>query len=213
MSGLAGAGAAAKKKALHAAERDTPRVQHARREYQHEIGPREVKRGKFVDESGINLALTRLDGRAPRGERAVGSVPQNYGVNVTLLGALSRGGLEAPMTVEGASDGEVLSAYVTHVLGPTRKRGDIVVMDNLRAHKVSGIREALEARGAKLLYLPPFSPARSPIERCWSKLKTALRARGARTRRALERALKQALPTITKADAVAWFAHCGYKVN
>jgi transposase len=204
---------ATKKKSLHASERDTPRVQHARGAYQQEIGTLEVKCCKFVDESGINLALTRLYGRAPRGERAVGSVPQNYGANVTMIGALSRRGLEAPMTVEGATDGEVFSVYVKRVLCPTLKRGDIVVMDNLRAHKVSGIREAITARGAKVLYLPPYSPDLSPIERCWSKLKTALRARGARTRRTLERALKQALSTITKADAVAWFAHCGYKIN
>ena len=172
-----------------------------------------MKRGKFIDESGINLALTRRYGRALRGERAVGSVPQNYGANVTLIGALSPRGLEAPMTVEGATDGEVFSASVQHVLVPTLKKGDLVIMDNLRAHKVSGIREAIEARGARLVYLPPYSPDLSPIERCWSKLKTALRARGARTRRALEHALKQALPPITKADAVAWFAHCGDKVN
>jgi transposase len=172
-----------------------------------------VKRFKFIDESGINLALTRLYGRAPRGERAVGSVPQNYGANVTLIGALSRQGLEASMTVEGATDGEVFSTYVQRVLAPTLKKGDIVVMDNLRAHKVSGIKEAIEKGGAQLLYLPPYSPDLSPIEPCWSKLKAALRARGARTRRALERALKQALTTITKADARAWFAHCGYRVN
>ena len=141
-----------------------------------------MKRCKFVDESGINLALTRLYGRAPRGERAVGSVPQNYGANVTMIGALSRRGLEAPMTVAGATAGEVFSAYGQRVLGPILKRGDVVVMDNLRAHKVSGIREAIEAQGARLVYLPPYSPDLSPIERCWSKLKTALRARGARTR-------------------------------
>lgn len=172
-----------------------------------------MKRFKFIDESGINLALTRLYGRAPRGERAVGSVPQNYGPNVTLIGALSPRGLEAPMTVEGATDGEVFSAYVQHVLAPTLKKGDIVIMDNLRAHKVSGIKEAIEECGAQLRYLPPYSPDLSPIEHSWSKLKAALRARGARTRRALDRALKQALTTITKADARAWFVHCGYKVN
>ena len=172
-----------------------------------------MKRCKFVDESGIKLALTRFYGRAPRGERVVGSVPQNYGANVTMIGALGIRGLEALMTVEGATDGEVFRAYVQGVLGRTLTRGDIVVMDNLGAHKVTGIREAIEARGAKLLYLPPYSPDLSPIERCWSKLKTALRARGARTHRALARALKRTLATITKADALAWFTHCGYKVN
>lgn len=168
---------------------------------------------KFVDESGVNLAFTRLYGRAPRGERAVGSVPMNYGSNVTILGALSGRGLEALMTIEGATDGEVFRTYVRHVLSPRLRPGDIVVMDNLRAHKVSGIREAIEHCGATLLYLPPYSPDLSPIERCWSKLKAILRAVGARTRRKLDRTIRHALTTITEADALAWFAHCGYQLN
>ena len=143
----------------------------------------------------------------------VGRVPQSYGTDVTLIGALSRKGLEASMTVAGATDGEVFSTSVQRALAPTLKRGDIVGMDNLRAHNVSGVTEASEGCGAQLLYLPPYSPDLWPIEHCCSELKAALRARGARTRRALERALKGALTTITKADAVAWFAHCGYKVN
>jgi transposase len=170
-------------------------------------------RFKFVDESGVNLALTRLYGRAPRGERVVGGVPINYGANVTLIGALSCSGLEALMTVEGATDGEVFRVYVRQVLSPTLRPGDIVVMDNLGAHRVSGIREAIEKCGATLLYLPPYSPDLSPIEECWSKLKTALRAVGARTRRRLARAITQAIATIREADAVAWFAHCGYRLN
>lgn len=172
-----------------------------------------MRRCKFIDESGINLALTRLYGRAPRGERAVGSAPINYGQNVTLIGALGRDGLDALLTIEGATDGEVFRAYTERILCPTLKAGDIVIMDNLGAHKVSGIREAIEGCGAKLLYLPPYSPDLSPIERCWSKIKTALRAKGARTYRALNRAIKRALETITESDALAWFAHCGYKVN
>jgi transposase len=168
---------------------------------------------KFIDESGVNLALTRLYGRAPRGERAVGSTPINYGQNVTLIGALGSNGLDALLTIEGATDGEVFRAYTERVLCPTLRAGDIVVMDNLGAHKVSGIREAIEARGAELIYLPPYSPDLSPIERRWSKMKTALRAMGARTRRKLERAIKRALETITQSDALGWFAHCGYKLN
>ena len=117
------------------------------------------------------------------------------------------------MTVEGATDGDVFRAWTGQVLCPTLERGDIVVMDNLGAHKVSGIREAIEGRGAELIYLPPYSPDLSPIERCWSKVKTALRAIGARTRRRLERAIKRVLPTITKSDALAWFSHCGYRLN
>lgn len=103
------------------------------------------------------------------------------------------------------TDGEVFRAYTERILCPTLKTSDIVVMDNLGAHKVSGIREVIEARGAKLIYLPPYSPDLSPIEACWSKIKQALRAVGARTRRALE--------MITESDALAWFAHCGYKLN
>jgi transposase len=173
----------------------------------------DLNRFKFIDESGVNLALTRLYGRAPRGERAVGSVPINYGANLTIIGALSRSGLEAVMTVDGATDGEVFRVYVSEVLCPTLRQEDIVVMDNLGAHKVSGIREAIEARGARLIYLPPYSPDLSPIERCWSKIKTRLRAIGARTRQALERAIKEALSTISESDALAWFAHCGYQLN
>ena len=173
----------------------------------------DLNRFKFIDESGVNLAMTRLYGRAPRGERAVGSVPINYGSNLTIIGALGAMGLSALMTVDGATDGDIFRVYVGEVLCPTLRQGDIVVMDNLRAHKVSGIREAIEARGAKLIYLPPYSPDLSPIERCWSKIKTSLRAIGARTRQALECAIKQAISTISESDALAWFAHCGYKLN
>lgn len=172
-----------------------------------------MKRYKFVDESGINLALTRLYGRAPRGQRAVGSTPINYGENISLIGALGCSGLEAPMMIAGAIDGDVFRVWIEQGLCPTLVEGDIVVMDNLQAHKVRGIREAIEGRGARLIYLPPYSPDLSPIEACWSKIKTALRAAGARTRRGLERAIKQALETITESNVLAWFAHCGYRLN
>jgi transposase len=172
-----------------------------------------VRRYKFIDESGFNLAMTPLYGRAPRGERAVGSVPINYGSNLTLIGALSLSRLQALMTVEGATDGEVFGAYVEQVLCPTLLAGDVVILDNLGAHKVRGIREAIEARGAEVIYLPPYSPDLNPIEQCWSKIKSVVRAIGARSREALEEAIKQAIETISEANALAWFAHCGYKVN
>ena len=173
----------------------------------------DLNRFKFIDESGVNLAMTRLYGRAPRGERALGSAPINYGENLTIIGAMGIRGLSALMTVDGATDGDIFRVYVGEVLCPRLRRGDMVVMDNLGAHKVSGIREAIEGRGAKLIYLPPYSPDLSPIERCWSKIKTALRAIGARPRRALECAIKQAISTISESDALAWFAHCGYRLN
>ena len=168
---------------------------------------------KFIDESGTNIAMTRLYGRAPRGERVTGSVPQNYGRNITMLAALSATGIAAMMTVEGATDGDVFRTYVREVLAPTLTKGDIVVMDNLGAHKVEGVREAIEARGARPIYLPPYSPDLNPIERCWSKIKTALRGAKARTREALEAAIKQALATVTEADARAWFKYCGYALR
>lgn len=177
------------------------------------IAKLDLKRLKFIDESGVNIAMTRLYGRAPRGERVVGSVPQNYGSNITMLASLGASGLGALMTVDGATDGLVFKVYVERVLCPGLRRGDIVVMDNLGAHKVSGIREAIESKGAKLIYLPPYSPDWSPIEKCWSKIKGVLRSKGARTREALDRAIKQAIGTITKSDARAWFAHCGYPLN
>lgn len=157
--------------------------------------------------------MTRRYGRARRGKRVHDSVPKNFGRNVTILGALSCTGLDAVMSVEGATDTAVFRAYVEQVLVPTLVAGDIVVMDNLSAHKVSGIREAVEVAGATLLYLPPYSPDYSPIENCWSKLKTSLRKAKARTREALDDALKQAIESITDTDAKGWFKHCGYPLH
>lgn len=188
-------------------------MQAARSHYRDLSATLDLHRVKFIDESGINLAMTRLYGRAPRGERALGSAPQNYGQNITMLGALSCRGLEAVMTVEGATDSDVFRAYVQEVLCPTLHAGDVVVADNLSAHKAAGIQEALAARGARLLYLPPYSPDLNPIERCWSKIKTFLRAAKARTREALDAAVARALATVTASDARAWFAHCGYVLH
>ena len=206
-------GVAAKKKSLHASEQDTERVQQARAGYQEEVAALDPQRFKFIDESGVNLAMTRLYGRAPRGERVIGAVPQNYGANVTMLAALGSHGIEAMMTIEGATDTEVFRVYVEQVLRPTLHPGDIVIMDNLRAHKASGIREAIEQIGARLLYLPPYSPDLSPIERCWAKLKTYLRKAKARTREALDAAITEALITVTAADAHGWFAYSGYALR
>ena len=154
--------------------------------------------------------MTRRYGRARRGQRVHDAVPKNWGRNVTVPGSLSCQGLEAVMTIEGATDAAVFRAYVGEVLAPTLKPGDVVVMDNLGAHKVDGIRSAIKARGATLMYLPPYSPDYSPIEPCWSKLKTCLRAIKARTREALDEALSYVIDTVTASDAKGWFNHCGY---
>ena len=198
---------------MHASERDTPRVQAERTLYRDLSATLDLRRVKFIDESGINLAMTRLYGRAPRGERALGSAPQNYGQNVTILGALSCTGLEAVMTIEGAADSDVFRAYLCEVLCPTLRVGDIVIADNLSAHKAAGVQEAIAATGARLLYLPPYSPDLNPIERCWAKIKTCLRAAKARTREALDAAVVHALATVTESDARAWFAHSGYVLH
>lgn len=199
----------AQKKSLQAAERDTPRIQQARAAYRQMIAALDIQRLTCVDESGVNLAMTRLYGRAPRGSRGLGSVPHNYGPNVTMLGTLGTQGLQAVMTVDGATDAGVFRTYVKRVLGPTLPPGDVVVMDHLRAHKAVGVQQALARRGVRLLYLPPYSPDLSPIEPCWSKVKTALRAAKARTRDALDVAITQVLPTVTPTNAHGWFRHCG----
>jgi transposase len=189
-----------------------PRIQQARADYRQLMATMDVRRLKFVDESGVNLAMTRLYGRAPRGTRVIGSVPQNYGSNVTMLGTLGVQGLQAVMTVAGATDADVFRTYVKRVLGPTLRPGDLV-MDNLRAHKAVGVQQALARRGARLLYLPPYSPDLSTIEPCWSKVKTALRKAKARTRDALDTAITYALTTVTVIDAHSWFAYCGYALQ
>jgi hypothetical protein len=133
---------------MHASERDTPRVQAERALYRDLSATLDLHRLKFIDESGINIAMTRLYGRTPRGERVPGSAPQNYGQNVTILGALACTGLEAVMMVEGATDSEVFRAYVRRVLCPTLREGDIGIADNLSAHKAAGVQEAISAKGA-----------------------------------------------------------------
>jgi transposase len=141
------------------------------------------------------------------------TTPKNYGRNVTIIGSLSCYGLDAVMTVEGATDAAVFRAYVSRVLAPTLRPGDVVVMDNLAAHKVAGIEDAITERGAELIYLPPYSPDYSPIESCWSKLKTKLRSLKARTRTQLDEAISKAMNTISNSDSRGWFDHCGYSLN
>lgn len=167
----------------------------------------------FLDESALNTAMTPLYGRAPRGERVVESVPRNYGEQTSLIGALSFGrGLIAVMTLTGAVDTLAFDAYLARVLSPRLRKGDVVVLDNLGVHKASQVGEVAEARGARVLWLAPYSPDFSPIEQCWSKIKALLRAAKARTREELEKALAQAIKLITRADIRGWFKHCGYRV-
>jgi len=202
-----------KKKSLYASERATERVQTLRTACRATGQPLDVHRLKFVDESGITLAMVRRYGRAAPGQRVVDHVPANYGSNYTLLAALSLEGLDAPWVVDGAINGAIFRGWVSAVLCPTLQPGDIVLWDNLSAPKVVGIEALLTARGARLLLLSPYSPDCNPIEPCWSKIKTALRRAKARTVDAWFEAVKQALDTITEADIRGWFTHCGYPIQ
>jgi transposase len=170
------------------------------------------RRFVFVDESGVNTAMTRRYGRAPKGERAHDAAPRNYGAHTSLIGAMGLRGLVATLTVEGAVDTDCFNAYVERVLGPRLRRGDVVVLDNLGAHRASRIEEVAEERGAQVLWLAPYSPDYSPIEQCWSKIKTYLRGAKARTQEQLDQALSAAIRLVTKADIRGWFRHCGYSL-
>ena len=168
---------------------------------------------KFVDETSTNLTSCRRYARAEGGARAHQATPLHGGPNVTLVAALTPTGLQAAMTVSGAVNGDVFAAYLRQVLGPTLRPGDVVVLDNLPARKVAGLAELVEARGARLLYLPPYSPDFNPIDLAFSKLKTWLRTAQARTREALEAVIQNATDWITEHDAKNWFDHCGYHVH
>jgi transposase len=157
--------------------------------------------------------MTRRFGRAEPGVRVEDSVPRNFGRNGTVLGSLSCEGLEAVMTVDSATDATVFRTYVSQVLMPTLRPGDVVGMDNLSVHTVAGIEQAIEDAGASLIYLPPYSPELSPIENCWAKLKTKLRGAKARTRQALDDALTTAIGSISAKDAQGWFKQCGYPLH
>jgi transposase len=166
----------------------------------------------FVDESGANLAMTPRSGRAPRGERVIGTVPRNHGKNTTLVAALTLAGITTAMTVEGAMDRLAFEACVAQILVPSLHPGQGVIWDNLRVHKSETAQRLIAAAGCHLLWLPPSSPDVTPIEQAFSTLKTALRRTEARTRQELDAAITTGLATITATDARGWFAHCGYPI-
>jgi transposase len=164
----------------------------------------------FIDETWATTNMARRYGRAPRGQRLVASVPHGHWQTSTFLAALRRDRISAPYVLDGAINGETFRAYVEQMLAPTLEPGDIVVMDNLGSHKVAGVREAIEARGAALLYLPPYSPDLNPIEQVFAKLKTLLRSAAARTREALWSAIAYALDAFSPAECANYFANAGY---
>jgi transposase len=167
----------------------------------------------FVDECGTHTSMTRLRARAPRGERAYGPVPRNRGKNTTLLASMTHEGMGPAMTVVGSTTKVVFETYVERVLAPSLSAGQVVVLDNLGAHRGERVRELVEARGCSLVFLPPYSPDFSPIEEAFSKVKALLRKAKARTRGTLVEAIGRALDSVGAEDARGFFGHCGYPIG
>ena len=164
----------------------------------------------FIDETWAATNMARRHGRALRGQRVVAAVPHGHWKTTTFLAALRHDGMSAPCVFDGAINGARFLAWVEQALVPTLRPGDIVVLDNLGAHKVKGVRRAIEAAGAELLYLPPYSPDLNPIEQAFAKLKALLRTAARRTIDALWRAIAHALDAFSPAECARYLAHAGY---
>ena len=198
------------KKTLGATERD----EEARDAFKERLSGADASRLVFVDESSTNIALTPRYGRAPRGERATGKAPRNWGKNVTLISSIIlEEGMGASMSIEGSSDSESFSLYMRNVLAPRLEAGQIVLMDNLSVHTSGWVRELIEEKGCQLWLLPSYSPDFNPIEEAFSKVKGLLRKAKARTLEALFGATAQALDAVSADDARGYFEHCGYYVE
>jgi transposase len=195
----------AEKKSLHAQERDTEENRKRRAEFLEKIRATSPERLIYLDESGVTTSMTRLYARSRDGARIHQAAPGGHWKILTVLGAMSTRGMIATMTIEEPTDADIFLAYLDHVLCPKLRPGDVVVMDNLSAHKVQGVRQRIAAAAAELLYLPPYSPDLNPIEKACSKLKWLLRSAKSRTKEALDEALSQLLPQLTPENAEAWF--------
>ena len=202
-------GAVKEKKTLAAREQDP----EARAAWRQEVMMLDPKKLVFIDEAGTHTAMTRTHARAPKGQRAYGSVPRNRGGNLTLLAALSNTRIQAEWVIEGSVDGDVFITWLEQVLLPTLTPGQVVVMDNLRVHYRKEVRTLIEARGCSLLYLPPYSPDFSPIELAFSKIKEQLKSLAARTKQALADAVAEACRTVSSSNVAGWFKHCGYTLQ
>jgi transposase len=167
----------------------------------------------FIDETGAHTKLARLYGRAFRGQRLVAKIPYGHWKTTTFVGALRVAGITAPLVVDGPMNGAIFRAYVEQQLVATLRPGDTVIMDNLAAHKVAGVREAIEAADARLVYLPPYSPDLNPIELAFAKLKSLLRSAAARAVDQLEDAIVRSLEQFTSTECSHYFRHCGYSVR
>jgi transposase len=176
------------------------------------MGAIDSDRFVFVDECSSNISLAPLYGWARKGDRAHQKAPRNWGKNITLISSMGKeGGMGASLVVEGSTNGMVFQTYLEEVLLPTLKKDQVVVMDNLSAHKAERVRELIEEKGCELIYLPPYSPDFNPIEQAFSKLKSYLREACARSQQTLMDLIGQALGTISASDAQSFFEHCGYR--
>ena len=208
--GFSSATASATKKTLRAAEQDRADVARARRHWIRQQALLDTSCLVFIDETSVTTAMARLYGRCLRGERLLGCVPFGTWQTLTFVAALRRDELTAPLVIEGAMNGDIFRSYVEQCLAPTLSRGDIVVLDNLRAHMVAGVREVIEAAGAQLRYLPKSSPDLNPIEMAFSKLKAHLRKAAERTQRGLRRRIGRFVPRLKPHECANYFAHAGY---
>ena len=191
----------------------TERDEQARNEFKTNQATLETDQLVVLDECGTHTSLTPTHGWSKRGQRATGTAPRNRGKNVTLIAALTTSNALAAQTcmvIEGATDRAVFEAYIEKVLCPHLRNGQTVIMDNLSAHKSLKVKQLIEAKGCKILFLPVYSPDLSPIELAFSKFKAYLRRIGAREREALENAIGQCAELITSQDALGYFKHCGY---
>lgn len=191
-------------------ERDRASVLEARARFIAELTSLDPDRLVFIDESGSHIAMTRDYAWSPIGTRVEGRAPRNRGFVLTMLGALGRTGVRAMMTNVGGTNRHVFLRFLREHLCPALHTGDVVVMDNLAAHHATGVRELIEEAGARVLYMPAYSPDLNPIELCWSKVKSILKSIGARTVKRLAVAVETASEKVTQADAQGWFRHCGY---
>jgi transposase len=198
---------------LHASEQDRPDVAQARSQWKQDQPQQEVTRLIFVDETWTKTNMTRLRGRAPIGQRLIAKVPHGHWKTTTLIAALGCSGVICSTVVDGAVNAETFEAFVEQVLVKELKPGDLVVMDNLSSHKRSRTRKLIQAAGAEVAFLPPYSPDFNPIEMIFAKVKQLLRSLACRTRQALWEAMQPVLDRVSPGDAANCFRHCGYTLR
>jgi transposase len=199
------------KKSLQAEERKRADVARARRRWIREQGFLDPARLVFIDETAVTTNMVRTNGWNSRGERLVGDVPMGKWETVTFIAGFRQTGIVAPMLIKGAMNGEAFLAYIKKCLVPTLKRKDIVVIDNVSFHKVAGVEEAIQARGAELRYLPQYSPEFNPIESVFHPLKTLLRKAAERTIKGLERRVGSFIRALEPSECMSYFRHAGYE--